>query len=109
MHIALRKLILNYLQSRSTRQFFDFHTAKLEHVIRIPSSIVSLTLQPDSGLAAIVCDDLIVRMIDLETRRVVREYRGFKGRVLDVVCIPILNEYHRTLDVLQLINSQHES
>lgn len=51
----------------------------------LPSNVVSITLQRDSGLIAAVCDDLVVRVVDIETRKVVRELGGFKGRVLDVV------------------------
>ena len=67
------------------RQFFDFHTTALEHVLHLPSAANSLLLQPDSGLLAVTCDDLTVRIVDLETRRVVREYSGVRGRILDVV------------------------
>ena len=31
------------------------------------------------------CDDLVIRLVDVETQRVVRELRGFKGRILDSV------------------------
>jgi U3 small nucleolar RNA-associated protein 21 len=52
----------------------------------LPSSVVSLTLQRESNILAVICDDLIVRLFDLETKRLVRELTGFKGRVLDMVC-----------------------
>lgn len=68
-------------------QFFDFHTTALEHVLYLPSAADSLLLQPDSGLLAITCDDLTVRLVDLETRRIVREYSGFRGRILDLVSV----------------------
>lgn len=32
-----------------------------------------------------MCDDLTVRLIDIETKRVVREFVGFKGRIVDIV------------------------
>ncbi|KAJ3972683.1 Utp21 specific WD40 associated putative domain-containing protein, partial [Lentinula raphanica] len=67
-----------------TINFFDFHTATLEHTIVIPSAAVSMTLQRDSGLLAIVCDDMVVRLVDIETKSVVREFGGFRGRVLDI-------------------------
>jgi len=51
----------------------------------IPATIVSMTLQRDNGLLAITCDDLVVRLLDIETRRIVREFDGFGGRVLDLV------------------------
>lgn len=34
------------------------------------------------------CDDLVIRLVDVESRRIVRELRGFKGRILDVVFTP---------------------
>lgn len=49
-----------------------------------------MTLQRDSGLLAITCDDLVVRLLDIETRRIVREFGGFGGRVLDLVGFPCL-------------------
>ncbi|KAK1216377.1 rRNA-processing protein utp21 [Marasmius sp. AFHP31] len=67
-----------------TVNFFDFHTAKLEHTLVLPSAAVSIVLHRDSGLLAVVCDDMVVRVVDIETRRVVRELGGFKGRVLDI-------------------------
>ncbi|KAI0707610.1 Utp21-domain-containing protein [Earliella scabrosa] len=71
-----------------TINFFDFHTATLEHTLVLPSTAVSITLHRDSGLLAVICDDLVVRVIDIETRRIVRELGGFRGRVLDVTFSP---------------------
>jgi U3 small nucleolar RNA-associated protein 21 len=51
----------------------------------MPSTITQISLNRDSGLLAVVCDDLVVRLIDIETRRIVRELAGFRGRVLDLV------------------------
>lgn len=66
-------------------QFFDFHTTKLEHTLTLPSTAVSILLHRDSGLLAVICDDMVVRVVDVETRRVVRELGGFRARVLDIV------------------------
>jgi len=52
----------------------------------LPSTAVSILLHRDSGLLAVVCDDMVVRVVDIETHRVVRELGGFRGRVLDIVC-----------------------
>jgi U3 small nucleolar RNA-associated protein 21 len=65
-------------------QFFDFHTQSLLHTLILPSSCSSITLQRDSGLLAITCDDLVVRLVDIETYRIVREMYGFSGNVLDL-------------------------
>lgn len=49
------------------------------------TSITAIFLNRDSGLLGVTCDDLVVRLVDIETRRVVREMKGFKGRIMDAV------------------------
>ena len=56
----------------------------------LPSSAVSITLQRDSGLLAVLCDDMKIRVVDIETKRVVRELWGFRGRILDIVCLTFM-------------------
>jgi len=56
--------------------------------MELDSSITAIDLQRDSGLLSAICDDLVVRIIDIETRRVVRELRGFRGRILDTAFTP---------------------
>ena len=67
------------LTSNALPQFFDFQTMKL-----ISTLTVNL-LQRDNGLLAVTCDDLVLRIVDIETRRIVRELSGPRGRILDVV------------------------
>ncbi|KAH9484417.1 U3 small nucleolar RNA-associated protein 21-like protein [Psilocybe cubensis] len=67
-----------------TVNFFDFQTTQLEYTLVLPSTAVSILLQRDSGLLAVICDDMTVRIIDIETRRIVRELSGFHGRILDI-------------------------
>ncbi|KAG8811779.1 hypothetical protein FRC17_002325 [Serendipita sp. 399] len=69
-----------------TLNFFNFHSKELEETLVLPTAVVSLTLQRANNLLAVICDDLVVRIFDLETKRLVRELTGFKGRVLDIVC-----------------------
>jgi len=78
-------LIKRYLMDRGLWQFFDFHSTKMLAILTLESSVTALELHRDSGLLAVTCDDLAIRLVDIETRRVVRELRGFKGRILDVV------------------------
>jgi len=78
-------------------QFFDFHSTKLLHELQVPSAITALELHRDSGLLAALCDDLVIRLVDIETRRVVREFRGFKGRILDAVSLHRLGRITWTL------------
>ena len=65
--------------------FFDFKSCALVQSVRMPAGILALVLQRDSGLLAVVGDDMVVRVVDMETRRVVRELSAFRGRILDVV------------------------
>ncbi|GAA5996892.1 hypothetical protein JCM5350_002741 [Sporobolomyces pararoseus] len=65
--------------------FFDFQTMKLLSTLTLSASITSIHLQRDNSLLAAICDDLTVRVIDIETKRVVRELTGStKGTILDL-------------------------
>ncbi|KAK2466709.1 hypothetical protein APHAL10511_000967 [Amanita phalloides] len=77
-----RILIVSTLDG--TVNFFDFQTTMLEQTLVLPSAAVSLTLHRDNGLLAVICDDMIVRIIDIETRRIVREFGGIYSRILDI-------------------------
>jgi U3 small nucleolar RNA-associated protein 21 len=89
-------------------QLFDFQTMTLRESIVLPANITSIVLHRENGLLAVTCDDLTVRIIDIETRRIVRELSGFRGAILDLVrpftpsCYSILMVFgrpsHRTLD-----------
>ncbi|KAF9511143.1 hypothetical protein BS47DRAFT_1470832 [Hydnum rufescens UP504] len=57
-----------------------------------------LQLQQDSGLIAMACDDMVIRLVDLETRRLVRELTGFRGRILDIA-LTSLDSVIRTFDI----------
>ncbi|KAJ3552995.1 hypothetical protein NM688_g3858 [Phlebia brevispora] len=84
---ALNRVVIASTQD-GTVDFFNFHTGELEHTAVLPASVVSITLHRDSGLLAAICEDHIVRIMDIETRRVVRELGGFGNKVLDVTFSP---------------------
>lgn len=50
-----------------------------------PTGITRLQLQRDSGLLALLQDDGNIRLVDIETRKVVRELFCGRGRILDMV------------------------
>ena len=62
----------------------------------LPCSALSMTLQRDSGLLAVVCNDRVVRLVDIETQKVVRELKGHRGRILDLVSIAHLHHVPNT-------------
>ncbi|GAA5893733.1 rRNA-processing protein UTP21 [Sporobolomyces salmoneus] len=68
--------------------FFDFQTMKLLSTLTLTASITSILLQRDNSLLATICDDLVVRVIDIETKRVVRELSGARGQILDLAFSP---------------------
>lgn len=64
--------------------WYDFTSTELLHRTTISTSgISSIQLHRDSNLLLVISDDLVVRLVDIETRRVVREFVGFRGRILD--------------------------
>lgn len=58
---------------------------KLLSTLTLSASVTSILLQRDNSLLAAVCDDLVVRVVDIETKRVVRELAGARGQILDLV------------------------
>ena len=50
-----------------------------------PSEIKQLVLFRNNNLAAVVGDDCIIRLFDVETRRVVRVFKGHDNRITDLV------------------------
>ncbi|KAH7929755.1 Utp21-domain-containing protein [Leucogyrophana mollusca] len=85
---ALNRLVIASTLD-GTINFFDFHTTKLDHTLVLPAAASSITLHRDTGLLAAVCDDKVVRIVDIETRRIVRELPcGTQGRILDIAFSP---------------------
>jgi U3 small nucleolar RNA-associated protein 21 len=45
----------------------------------------------DNDLLAVVCDDLGIRVVDLETKKIIREFWGHRNRITDLVKWIIIN------------------
>jgi U3 small nucleolar RNA-associated protein 21 len=64
--------------------FWDFLTGKCIDAIDIESAAATaLNYNAVSGLISLACDDLCIRIIDIETRRTVRELWGCVGQISD--------------------------
>lgn len=61
---------------------------KLRSSVNVNASITSILLQRDNNLLATICDDLTIKIVDVETRRIVRELSGPRGQILDVAFSP---------------------
>lgn len=69
-------------------QFFDFHTTELLHTMTLPSSISSLVLHRPSSLLCLISTDLTLRLIDITSRKLVRHFKTFRGKILSVTFSP---------------------
>ena len=66
-------------------KFWDFHTGLLQDEIDwFPmSSIIASQYHRPSDLVALSCDDLSIRVVDTETKKLVRELWGCLGQISD--------------------------
>ncbi|KAM0791653.1 hypothetical protein ACM66B_006089 [Microbotryomycetes sp. NB124-2] len=73
---------------KGSLHFFDFLLMRLLFTVQLPASVAAIHLQRENNLMAAVCDDLVVRIVDIETRKVVRELSGPRGQILDIAFSP---------------------
>lgn len=64
--------------------YWEFSTGRiLERAVIEGAMPTAIRYNPVSGLLAISCDDLCVRVVDIETRKTVRELWGCVGQIYD--------------------------
>ena len=66
-------------------KFWDFHTGILKDEIdwSLTTAITAAQYYRSSDLVALSCDDLAIRIIDIETKKLVRELWGCLGQISD--------------------------
>lgn len=64
-----------------TVKFWDFHRGSIITTIEIGVGITAIRYHQESDLLALSCDDFSIRVLDIETRKVVRELWGHSNRV----------------------------
>lgn len=68
----------------ATVRFWDFATGLEKHKLTFDSCApISLRYSATSGLVSLACDDLCIRILDIETKRIVRELWGCVGQIYD--------------------------
>ena len=67
-------------------KLWDIATGKCKETIEIGEPVSCLVFHVESGLVAIIADDLCIRVIDIETQKIVREFWGHSNKITDVVC-----------------------
>lgn len=55
--------------------------------MKLRAAVTQIELHRSNNLLAIVTADYIIRLLDLETRRVVRVFQGHEGRITDLVSV----------------------
>ncbi|PIA17099.1 YVTN repeat-like/Quino protein amine dehydrogenase [Coemansia reversa NRRL 1564] len=65
-------------------RIWDFATGKQLHCIALPSAPSRLVMHGEGGLLACACDDACVRVVDVESSRVVRKFTGHRNRITDL-------------------------
>ncbi|KAF9923847.1 hypothetical protein FBU30_006106 [Linnemannia zychae] len=69
-------------------KLWDIKTGKCEHTMNMPSPITHLLLFAENNHLAVICDDLCIRIVDVENRRIVREFWGHSNRITDMTFSP---------------------
>lgn len=69
----------------ATLRSWSFRNQKLTGELVVGSPVTYLARLPDSALAAVACDDLSVRVFDVEAMQQVRLFEGHQDRITDLV------------------------
>ncbi|KAF9427470.1 hypothetical protein BGZ94_004836 [Podila epigama] len=69
-------------------KMWDIKSGKCEHSMDMAAPITHLLLYTENNHLAVVCDDLCIRIVDVENRRVVREFWGHSNRITDLTFSP---------------------
>lgn len=71
-------------------KFWSLTKEKLTKYLKFDTPISGIRLHRPSNLLAAICDDLCIRIVDIESKKVVRALWGHTNRIADLVG-PILD------------------
>ena len=80
---ALNEIVVSASFDGSVK-LWDFEERRLLHTFETASPVTQMQLNRDNSLLAVCCDDLKVRLYDVSSRRLVREFEGHTNRITDV-------------------------
>ncbi|KAF7250191.1 WD repeat-containing protein 36 [Varanus komodoensis] len=69
-------------------KFWKFKTKKLIHSTELSTSPSKMLLHRDSGILGIAMDDFGIIVLDIETRKIVRNFSGHQGQINDMTFSP---------------------
>lgn len=68
-----------------TLQVWNFSTFEAISSIDLGSPVFHAVAHPDTCLVAAACDDSVIRVVDTETQKIVRQFSGHTHRLTDLV------------------------
>lgn len=81
---VMNKLLIS-ADSEGKIKFWILEKAKLESETDIGEGVLQLIVNRDSGLIAVSCDDLVVRILDISFKKIVRQFGGHSFSISDMV------------------------
>ncbi|XP_036165773.1 WD repeat-containing protein 36 isoform X2 [Myotis myotis] len=74
--------------SEGLLKFWNFKNKILIHSMSLDSSPNMMLLHRDSGILGLALDDFSISVLDIETRKTVREFSGHQGQINDMAFSP---------------------
>uniref|UniRef100_A0A8D0XEN5 WD repeat domain 36 n=1 Tax=Sus scrofa TaxID=9823 RepID=A0A8D0XEN5_PIG len=74
--------------SEGLLKFWNFKNKILIHSVSLDSSPNMMLLHRDSGILGLALDDFSISVLDIETRKIVREFSGHQGQINDMAFSP---------------------
>uniref|UniRef100_A0ABI7XZM7 WD repeat domain 36 n=1 Tax=Felis catus TaxID=9685 RepID=A0ABI7XZM7_FELCA len=74
--------------SEGLLKFWNFKNKILIHSMSLDSSPNTMLLHRDSGILGLALDDFSISVLDIETRKIVREFSGHHGQINDLAFSP---------------------
>uniref|UniRef100_A0A8C0KMI5 WD repeat domain 36 n=1 Tax=Canis lupus dingo TaxID=286419 RepID=A0A8C0KMI5_CANLU len=84
---GLNQLIIT-AGSEGLLKFWNFKNKILIHSMSLSSSPNMMLLHRDSGILGLALDDFSICVLDIETRKIVREFSGHQGQINDLAFSP---------------------
>jgi len=79
--------LIELLTSIFSCKFWDFQKMTIVGGLFIGTGVTKMIINKDSELLAVLCDDFVVRVYDIETQRIVRRFIGHTNQLTDLVCL----------------------
>jgi len=74
--------------SEGLLKFWNFKNKILIHSMSLDSPPNMMLLHRDSGILGLALDDFTISVLDIETRKIVREFSGHQGQINDLAFSP---------------------